>query len=177
MRRKVQIPVDEKQKQLLEEIQQDIQQQFPNALISAELPYNFPTLTIHHHFIKDVLKYLKESPKWNFFFLTDLTGIQTPDEQHLGVIYHLHNMITNHRVRVKTFFGIDKPEIPTVTDLWKTANWMERETYDFFGIIFKGHPDLRRILNPDEMDIFPLRQEFSVEDQTREDKDDTMFGR
>ncbi len=86
-------------------------------------------------------------------------------------------MITNHRVRVKTFFGIDKPEIPTVTDLWKTANWMERETYDFFGIIFKGHPDLRRILNPDEMDIFPLRKEFPVEDQTREDKDDTMFGR
>lgn len=177
MRRKVVIQIDEKKQELLKNIQSDLEEKFPDAIVSAELPYNFPTITVKHEFIKDILKYLKTSEKWNFFFLTDLTGIQTPDEKHLGVIYHLHNMITNNRVRVKTFFSIDKPEIPTVTDLWKTANWMERETYDFFGIIFKGHPDLRRILNPDEMDIFPLRKEFPVEDQTREDKDDTMFGR
>ncbi|GIV26454.1 MAG: NADH-quinone oxidoreductase subunit C [Bacteroidia bacterium] len=177
MRRKVVIPVDEKQQEFLESLKADLMQQFPDGIVSAELPYNFPTITVKHNVIKDVLIYLKESEKWNFFFLTDLTGIQTPDEQHLGVIYHLHNMITNQRIRVKTFFGIDKPEVPTVTDLWKTANWMERETYDFFGIVFKGHPDLRRILNPDEMDIFPLRKEYPVEDQTREDKDDTMFGR
>ncbi len=177
MRRKVEIKVDEKQQQLLNDIHTDLSEKFPDAIISTELPYNFPTCIVKYEYIKDVLKYLKESEKWNFFFLTDLTGIQTEDEKHLGVIYHLHNMITNHRIRVKTFVSIDKPEIPTVTDLWKTANWMERETYDFFGIIFKGHPDLRRVLNPEEMDIFPLRKEFPVEDQTREDKDNTMFGR
>lgn len=177
MRRKVTIKTDEKQEAFLKAIHQDLSEKFPGAILSAELPYNFPTFTVSHEYVKDILKYLKESEQWNFFFLTDLTGIQTEDEKHLGVIYHLHNMITNNRIRVKTFFSIDKPEIPTVTDLWKTANWMERETYDFFGIIFKGHPDLRRILNPDEMDIFPLRKEFPVEDQTREDKNDTMFGR
>src|SRR5574343_21256 len=69
------------------------------------------------------------------------------------------------RIRVKTFFDINKPEIPTATDLWLGANWMERETYDFFGVRFKGHPNLKRILNVDEMDIFPLRKEFPMEDK------------
>jgi NADH-quinone oxidoreductase subunit C len=86
-------------------------------------------------------------------------------------------MPANTRVRIKTFFDINKPEIPTVTDLWISSNWMERETYDFFGVKFIGHPDLRRILNVDEMDIFPLRKEYPLEDQTREDKEDWNFGR
>ena len=123
------------------------------------------------------MKFLKEDADLNFHFLTDLTGMQTADEKHLGVIYHLHNMQRNMRVRIKTFFDINKPEVPTATDLWDGANWMERETYDFFGVRFKGHPDLRRILNVDEMDIYPLRKEYPLEDQTRDDKDDYKFGR
>jgi NADH-quinone oxidoreductase subunit C len=86
-------------------------------------------------------------------------------------------MPKNWRVRVKTYFDINTPEIPTATDLWPGANWMERETYDFYGVRFMGHPNLKRILNVDEMDIFPLRKEYPLEDQTREDKDDKMFGR
>jgi NADH-quinone oxidoreductase subunit C len=89
----------------------------------------------------------------------------------------LHNMPKNIRVRIKTFFDITKPEIPTVTDLWAGANWMERESFDFYGIRFKGHPNLTRILNVDEMDIFPLRKEYPLEDQTRDDKEDKLFGR
>lgn len=139
--------------------------------------YAFPTFTVSSSKIHDILHFLKTEPDLNFHFLTDLTGIQTPDEKMLGVIYHLHNMPKNFRIRIKTFVDIQKPEVPTVTDLWVGANWMERETYDFFGIIFKGHPNLKRILNVDEMDIFPLRKEFPLEDQTRDDKDDKMFGR
>jgi NADH-quinone oxidoreductase subunit C len=86
-------------------------------------------------------------------------------------------MPKNNRIRVKTFFPISNPEIPSVTDIWLGANWMERETYDFFGVKFKGHPNLKRILNMDEMDIYPLRKEYPLEDQTREDKNDSMFGR
>jgi NADH-quinone oxidoreductase subunit C len=86
-------------------------------------------------------------------------------------------MPKNFRIRIKTFFDINHPEIATATDLWPAANWMERETYDFFGVKFKGHPNLKRILNMDEMDIFPLRKEFPLEDQTRIDKNDSMFGR
>ena len=103
--------------------------------------------------------------------------MQTPDEKQLGVIYHLHNMPKNSRIRLKTFVMMDKPDVPTATDLWPGANWMERETYDFFGIKFKGHPNLKRILNMDEMDIFPLRKEYPLEDQERTDKDNSMFGR
>jgi NADH-quinone oxidoreductase subunit C len=141
------------------------------------LLYDYPVFTITHDKIHEVLAFLKNDEALNFHFLTDLTGMQTPDEKHLGVIYHLHNMPKNNRIRLKTFMPIEKPEVHTATDLWPAANWMERETYDFFGIKFKGHPNLKRILNMDEMDIFPLRKEYPLEDQERTDKDNSMFGR
>lgn len=154
-----------------------LKEHFHGDIESVELNRDFPVVTINKEKVHPIMKFLKEDPDLNFHFLTDLTGFQTPDEKHLGVIYHLHNMPKNIRLRVKTFFPINHPEISTVSDLWLGANWMERETYDFFGVKFKGHPDLRRILNVDEMDIFPLRKEFPLEDQTREDKNDAMFGR
>lgn len=158
-------------------ISQKLNEKFPGEVISAELLYDFPVFTVNTASTHDILKFLKEDAELNFHFLTDLTGMQTADEKQLGVIYHLHNMPKNMRVRIKTFFDINKPEIPTATDLWPAANWMERETYDFYGVRFKGHPNLKRILNVDEMDIFPMRKEYPLEDQTREDKDDKMFGR
>jgi NADH-quinone oxidoreductase subunit C len=86
-------------------------------------------------------------------------------------------MIDNVRIRLKIFFPIEDPNVPTLTNLFLTANWMEREAYDFFGINFTGHPNMKRILNIDEMDYFPMRKEYAIEDGTRTDKDDTMFGR
>ena len=163
--------------ELLNIVNDKLNAQFPGAVITAEMLYDFPVFVISKDKIHDVLKFLKEDEALNFHFLTDLTGMQTPDEKQLGVIYHLHNMPKNYRIRVKTFMDINKPEIPTATNIWLSANWMERETYDFFGVKFLGHPNLKRILNVDEMDIFPLRKEYPMEDQTREDKDDTMFGR
>lgn len=162
---------------LLNKITEALNQKFPGTVELSELSYNFPSITIKKDNIHEVLAFLKNDNELNFHFLTDLTGIQTADEKNLGVVYHLHNMIKNYRVRIKTFFPITHPEIPTATDLWPGANWMERETYDFYGVKFKGHPNLKRILNVDEMDIFPLRKEYPLEDQTREDKDDRMFGR
>jgi NADH-quinone oxidoreductase subunit C len=78
---------------------------------------------------------------------------------------------------MKVFAPIEKPNVYTATGLFKGANWMERETYDFYGVNFVGHPNLKRVLNVDEMDYHPLRKEFPLEDQTRIDKDDEMFGR
>ena len=80
-------------------------------------------------------------------------------------------------MRIKVFLAADDVHIPTMTTLYPTANWMERETYDFFGILFDGHPNLKRILNIDEMDYFPMRKEYPLEDATREDKIDALFGR
>ncbi len=165
------------QQEILDKISEAIKQNVHGALESAELLYDFPVITVNKDRVHDVLAFLKSDPEWNFHFLTDLTGMQTADEKQLGVIYHLHNMVKNYRVRIKTFFPIIHPEIPTATDIWPGANWMERETYDFFGVKFKGHPNLKRILNVDEMDIFPLRKEYPLEDQSRDDKEDKMFGR
>lgn len=161
----------------LDKVNEKLQAKFEGAILSAELLYDFPVFTVKTEQIHELLNFLKTDPELNFHFLTDITGMQTADEKQLGVIYHLHNMPSNIRIRLKTFFDINKPEIDTATDLWPCANWMERETYDFFGVRFKGHPNLKRILNVDEMDIFPLRKEYPLEDQTREDKEDKMFGR
>lgn len=163
--------------ELLNKVNDKLNAQFPGAVVSAEMLYDYPVFTIKVEQIHAVLEFLKKDDELNFHFLTDLTALQTPDEKQLGVVYHLHNMPKNFRIRLKTFVDINKPEVPTATDLWAGANWMERESYDFFGVKFKGHPNLKRILNVDEMDIFPLRKEYPLEDQTRDDKNDSMFGR
>jgi NADH-quinone oxidoreductase subunit C len=126
-----------------------------------------------------VMQFLFDEGELQFRFLTDLTAVHYPDRQgrELAVVYHLHNLVDNVRLRFKVFTAIAQPDIFTATQLFSAANWMERETYDFFGINFVGHPNLKRILNVDEMEYFPLRKEFPLEDQTRIDKDDAMFGR
>lgn len=128
----------------------------------------------------DVMRYLKEDPLLRFNFLTDVCGIHYPDnekERQFAVTYHMHNWMDNVRIRFKCYLNGDNPEIETATDLFLSANWQERETYDFYGIIFKGHPQLKRILNMDEMVSFPMRKEFPMEDGGRTDKDDRFFGR
>ena len=92
-------------------------------------------------------------------------------------MYQLHSLVNNWRIRLKIYLPEENPETPTLTTVFSAANWMERETYDFFGVNFVGHPNLKRILNVDEMDYFPMRKEFPMEESTRIDKDDEMFGR
>lgn len=130
--------------------------------------------------IVEVMQFLKEDKTMRFNFLTDLCGLHFPDapiERQFSVVYHMHNWMDNVRIRIKCFLHGDHPEISTVTGLFLSSNWQERETYDFYGIIFKGHPQLKRILNMDEMVSFPMRKEFPLEDGGRTDKDDRFFGR
>ncbi|CAN1563777.1 NuoC NADH,ubiquinone oxidoreductase 27 kD subunit [Flavobacteriaceae bacterium] len=130
--------------------------------------------------ITAVLLFLKNDETLRFNFLTDLCGIHYPenDENHqFTVVYHLHNWIDNVRIKIKSYISGSNPEIKTVSNVFLCANWMERETYDFYGINFIGHPQLKRILNMDEMISFPMRKEFPLEDGGRTDKDDRFFGR
>ena len=130
--------------------------------------------------LNEVMRFLKEDPILRFNFLTDLCGVHYPDsekERQFAMVYHMHNWYDNVRIRFKCFIDGETPEIDTVTNLFLSANWQERETYDFYGIIFKGHPQLKRILNMDEMTSFPMRKEFPLEDGGRTDKDDRFFGR
>ena len=155
-----------------------INREFPVAVISSSEPYVFLTVEVKKEELKKVIHHLKES-SLNFMFLTDICGIHYPDhkEKELGVIYHLHNLQENFRIRIKSFFPKDNAEVDSITDLYSGANWMERETYDFYGITFKGHPDLRVILNMEELGYHPLLKEYALEDGTRTDKDDSLFGR
>lgn len=126
-----------------------------------------------------IIQLLYDEESLGFRFLTDLTGVHYPEREgeELCVVYHLHNLRENVRLRLKVYVPVAQPDVFTVTKIFAGANWMERETYDFFGINFIGHPDLRRILNADEMDYFPMRKEYTLEDPQRTDKDDEMFGR
>ncbi|MEO8517040.1 MAG: NADH-quinone oxidoreductase subunit C [Flavobacterium sp.] len=130
--------------------------------------------------ITAVILFLKNEETLNFHFLTDLCGVHYPDSdvnEQFAVVYHLHNWIEKKRLIIKSFINGENPEIKTISNIFLSANWMERETYDFYGINFIGHPQLKRILNMDEMISFPMRKEFPMEDSGRTDKDDRFFGR
>lgn len=155
-----------------------INREFPESVLNYSEPYGMLTLEIKKEDLKKVVHHLKDS-SLEINFLTDVTGIHYPqdEEKELGVIYHLQNMRENFRIRLKSFAKKENAEFETLTDLYAGANWMERETYDFYGIKFKGHPDLRPILNMEDLGYHPMLKEYRLEDGTRTDKDDKMFGR
>ncbi len=164
---------------LLQYIHEKLQARFGEAILSAEQSYDFPVFVVKREKIFEVVRFLKEDTEMQFTFLTTMCGLHYPDNkgQELGVMYQMHNLPKNWRIRLKTFFPVNDPEVPTMTPLFPSANWQERQEYDFYGILFKGHPNLKRILNMDEMNYHPMRKEYALEDGTRDDKDDKMFGR
>jgi NADH-quinone oxidoreductase subunit C len=155
-----------------------IKNRFGAEIITFDMSADIPSMVVSSTSLYSIIEFLKNDPGAGFNFLTDLCGIHYPDnELPLGIIYHLHNLKENKRIRIKTFIPIIKPEVATITPLFSSANWMERETYDFYGIIFTGHPNMKRILNVEYLDFFPMRKEYPLEDPTREDKDNRFFGR
>ncbi|KAB1229782.1 MULTISPECIES: NADH-quinone oxidoreductase subunit C [Chryseobacterium] len=155
-----------------------ITREFPESVISSSEPYDMLTVEVKKEDIKKIIHYLKDS-SLEFNFLTDICGIHYPEfpDKEIGVVYHLHNMMANFRLRLKIFMSRENIEVDSLTELYAGANWMERETYDFYGIKFKGHPDLRPILNMEDLGYHPMLKEYRLEDGTRTDKDDNMFGR
>lgn len=141
--------------------------------------FDFMVYHIRKSKIAEALELLKTDADLNFHFLTTLCASHFPENKNAEFVmmYQLHNMYQNVRIRVKTTLSETDLSLSSITSLWPSANWMERQEYDFFGINFEGHPDLRRILNMDEMNYFPLRKEYRLEDAGRDDKDDKFFGR
>ncbi len=158
-------------------LESSLLEKFPNAIFDYSA--DEPSFTLNASQIHDCIGFLKSNEALSFNYLTLLGAIHYPDKpnEELCVVYHLHSWKHNQRVRVKANLSIENPEIDTITDLFTGANWLERETYDFFGVKFINHPNLRRILNEESMDYFPMRKEYHLEDETREDKDDRFFGR
>ena len=162
-----------------EEVAQTIINQFGEAVSDFDDPYDLLTFSTTREQIVPLILYLKADKHLQFGFLTDITAIHYPDSvgKEFCVVYHLHSLSNNFLVRIKVYLTADDVHIPTMIPLFAGANWMERETFDYFGIIFDGHPDLRRILNMEEMDYHPMRREYPLEDDTRNDKIDALFGR
>jgi NADH-quinone oxidoreductase subunit C len=160
-------------------IKQRLIEQFGEQVTGFEEPYGMLTFEVPADLNIEVLQFLYNDEELKFRFLTDLTAVHYPAYagRELAVVYHLHNLVDNVRIRFKAFLPIDRPDIRTATVLFNSSNWQEREAYDFYGVNFVGHPNLKRIMNVEEMDYFPQRKEFPLEDQTRIDKDDEMFGR
>lgn len=162
-----------------ERVKERLIEKFGSEVSNFQEPYGLLTFEAPKEQNLKILNFLYDDEEMKFRFLTDVTAVHYPDNigKELAVVYHLHNLVDNLRIRFKVFTDIKTPDVYTATGLFSSANWQEREAYDFFGVNFVGHPNLKRIMNVEEMDYFPLRKEYPLEDQSRIDKDDEMFGR
>ncbi len=156
-----------------------LREQFADHIRGVEESFGMMDIIVKRDSIVDIIQWLKVHPLLKFNFLTDLCGAHFPanKNEELAVIYHLHSFENNVRVRLHVFFAEHDPKVKTLSGVFSSANWMERETFDFYGIHFEGHPDLRRILNMEDMNYHPMLKQYPLEDGTRTDKEDKYFGR
>ena len=144
-----------------QEIHDSIKAQFPDAIVEAKLEAVIdPFVKIQPEKIKDVALFVRDNEQLKFDYLMCLSGVDYKGK--LGVTYHLYSMVHRHKFVLKVEVPTDAPNIPSVESVWKTANWHEREAFDMYGIQFPGHPDLRRILLPDDWEGYPLRKDYEV---------------
>ncbi|GIW40740.1 MAG: NADH-quinone oxidoreductase subunit C [Candidatus Binatia bacterium] len=136
---------------------------FGDTILSSHAQAGDETIVVPRERWLEVFRELRDRPEFRFEFLMDLTVVdylgQTP---RFEVVTHLYSLTHNHRLRVKTRVPEEDPELPSLTPLWKSADWAEREAWDMFGIRFSGHPDLRRILLYEEFVGHPLRKDYPV---------------
>ena len=145
-----------------ETIVAELAKRFPGALVSSGSYRNQHWAYVAPGQLVEVCRWLKYDPAASFDFLTDVTAAHWPDHaEPMEVVYHLYSLSRNDRIRLKVRTG-DVGPVPSLSMLWASANWNEREAFDMFGIVFEGHPDLRRILMPDEYTDYPLRKEFPL---------------
>lgn len=144
----------------LELIAQELSGQLPGSILGTEFQRGRAVLLVDPPHAHGVVERLREK---GYSFLASLHGVDYwPEEPRLGVLYELLDMHDVDRISVKARVGIEDPRIATVTDLWPGADFPERELYDMFGVQFDGHPDLRRILMPEDYEGHPQRRDFPV---------------
>ncbi len=142
-----------------------LKKKLPEAVIDGKSFRGELTININKDYIQEVAEFLCKDSESAFDYLSDLCGVdlsRLDDSNNFQVVYHLYSLKLNHRVRLKVKIPASNPSINTVTNVWKTADWHEREAYDMFGIIFEGHPNLERILTPDGFEGYPLRKDYPL---------------
>jgi NADH-quinone oxidoreductase subunit C len=124
--------------------------------------YRTPTFEVPREVFRAVMEFLRDDPAFHMDYLSFCSAIDWKDR--MECTYHLWSTVHNHELVVKVPVDRNQPRIPTVSDLWRTAEWHERETYDLFGVVYEGHPDLRRILLTEDWKGHPLRKDYVYED-------------
>lgn len=150
---------------LKEELRNKMSEFFGENIGEITISHGELTMVVAKEVIVDVCMKLRDDPSFQFDLLSYVTAIDYSAlgrEPRFGVIYQLYSVQKTHRMRVKAFVGEEDLVIDTVYPVWKTADWLERETFDMFGIIFRNHPDLRRILMPEDWEGYPLRKDFPL---------------
>jgi len=147
-----------------EKVHEILEAKFPGQLIEAGASHGQTWAVLKRDRLADICLFLKEDPSTKMDYLIDVTAVDWhPQKPRFEAVYHLHSVSHNHRLRLKVPLEEDDASVPSVSGVWLTANWHERETYDLFGIKFEGHPDLRRILLPDDWEGHPLRKDYPLQ--------------
>lgn len=130
--------------------------------LKTDIPVE-PFLIVTPDEINAISLFLRDEENLQFDYLSSISGVDYDDDS-LAVIYNLYSFVHRHKLMIKVFVSKNEPIVKTVSDIWATANWHEREAYDLFGIKFEDHPDLRRILLPDDWEGHPLRKDYKVQE-------------
>lgn len=142
------------------EIKSIVENKFPGAVLGEDINSTPTAVYLKSDQLPEVCEFLRDDDRMYFDMLSCLTGIDNGPESNMEVVYNLYSIPFDHHLMIKVETGRDKPEVPSVSAIWKTALWHEREAYDLLGINFTGHPDLRRILLPEDWEGHPLRKDY-----------------
>ncbi len=145
------------------EIAEKVKSKFPDEVLDI-IPFRDQvSITLKRDKIIDICRYLHDNPELSFNYLSDLCGTDYPHKDpRFEVVYNLYSIKHRHGIRLKALIPEQDPSIDTVVSIWIGANWHEREACDMYGIVFKGHPDLRRILMPEDWEGYPLRKDYPL---------------
>jgi NADH-quinone oxidoreductase subunit C len=141
-----------------------LSEQYPDAVLEASLPQGDATAVIRPEFLTKTIDFLKNDSRLKFDVLVDITAVDYPERKpRFTVVYHLLSLPFNRRLRLKAAVDDGDPVLDSLTPWWGSANWLEREVWDMFGIRFNGHPDLKRILMYEEFQGHPLRKDYPIQ--------------
>ena len=147
------------------EIFSRLEKQFSEKVSGFKADVPEPYLFVGAEAIVEVCRFLRDDAELNFEVLSDQTAVDWPKEEKIQLVYHLYSYSCRHQIVLKVDLPRDNPKIATVENIWKVANWFEREIFDLFGVVFEGHSDLRRILLPEDWEGYPLRKDYIEQEE------------
>ncbi len=143
-------------------LREAIEKRFPSALSDPLIFRDQPSITLSKESVLEVCRFLRDDPEIAYTYPADVTAADYPNrDKRFEVVYHIYSFVRNHRLRIKVL-AADGESVPSLTCIWAGANWMEREVFDMFGIVFDNHPGLKRILLPEDWVGHPLRKDYDI---------------